>query len=96
MKFEWDEAKNRININKHGISFQEAIYVFSDPFALSGHDSEHSEEEDRWVLLGKNLNESILLVVHTFRTGETIRLISARKATKNERSSYIKRVHNER
>ena len=92
MKFEWDETKNRSNINKHGISFQDAVYVFSDPFALSSHDEEHSEEEDRWVLLGKNLNESLLLVVHTIRSAEVIRLISARKATKNERSSYTKRV----
>jgi len=92
MKFEWDETKNRSNINKHGISFQDAVYVFSDPFALSSHDEEHSEEEDRWVLLGKNLNESLLLVVHTIRSGEVIRLISARKATKNERSSYTKRL----
>ena len=92
MKFEWDETKNRSNINKHGISFQDAVYVFSDPFALSSHDEEHSEEEDRWVLLGKNLNESLLLVVHTIRSAEVIRLISARKATKNERTSYTKRV----
>ena len=92
MKFEWDEVKNRSNINKHGISFQEAVYAFSDPFALNLHDKEHFDDEDRWVLLGKNMNESLLLVIHTFRSGEVIRLISARKATKNERSSYNKRL----
>jgi len=96
MKFEWNEEKNRLNIKKHGVSFQEAAYVFSDPFALSSHDAEHSNHEDRWILLGKNLNDSLLLVVHTFRSGEMIRLISARKATKNERNHYIKRYNNER
>lgn len=56
MRFEWDERKNQKNIAKHGIDFRQAIYVFSDPFALSIPDDEHSEDEERWVLLGKSLN----------------------------------------
>jgi len=91
MKFEWDEDKNRSNIIKHGISFQDATYVFSDPFALSISD-DYSANEERWILLGKNRNETLTLVVHTFRSSNVIRLISARKATKYECSSYTKRL----
>lgn len=60
MRFEWDEAKNQANIRKHGIDFAEAVYVFSDPFALSIPDDDHSEHEEPWALLGKNLNERLL------------------------------------
>jgi uncharacterized DUF497 family protein len=92
MRFEWDENKNQANIRKHGIDFREAVYVFSDPHALSIPDDDHSDDEERWVLLGKNLNERILLVVHTYRRDDLIRVISARKATPNEQSTYLKRV----
>jgi uncharacterized protein len=92
MRFEWDEDKNRLNIQKHGIDFTDATYVFSDPFALSIPDDEHSESEDRWLLLGKNLNERLLLVVHTYRYDEVIRIISARKATATETATYVKRL----
>jgi len=91
MKFEWDEDKNRSNIIKHGISFQDASYVFSDSFALSISD-DYSANEERWILLGKNSNDTLTLVVHTFRSSNVIRLISARKATKHERSGYTKRL----
>ncbi len=91
MKFEWDENKNQLNMRKHGINFRDAAYVFSDPFALNMPDNEHSDNEERWLLLGKNLNDQTLLVVHTFRTTERIRIISARKATLNEKSTYHKR-----
>jgi uncharacterized protein len=60
MKFEWDENKNQLNIRKHGIDFADAAYVFSDPFALNLPDDQHSETEERWILLGKNLNERVL------------------------------------
>jgi uncharacterized protein len=90
MKFEWDENKNQLNIRKHGIDFHDAAYVFSDPFALSIPD-DHSEREERWVLLGKNLNDRLLLVVHVFRYDDVIRIISARKATASETATYIKR-----
>jgi len=94
MKFEWDIGKEAVNIQKHGVSFEQASYVFADPFALNRYDDEHSEEEDRWVMLGKSLNEVILVVVHTFTTDEGtefVRIISARKATKKEKQAYQQR-----
>jgi len=94
MKFEWDSEKEKINIEKHEITFEQASYVFTDPFALSKYDEEHSVEEDRWILLGKSLNEVILVVVHTFKDDDNIeyvRIISARKATKKEQQSYQRR-----
>jgi len=94
MKFEWDTNKEKINVQKHGITFEQASYVFADPFALNKYDDEHSENEDRWILLGKSLNETILVVVHTFRDNdgvEFVRIISARKATKREKQTYQKR-----
>ncbi len=92
MRFTWDENKNQLNIRKHGIDFGDAAYVFSDPFALSIPDDEHSEMEERWLLLGKNLNEQMLLVVHTFRYDDVVRIISARKATATETATYMKRL----
>lgn len=94
MKFEWDISKEKLNIKKHGITFEQASYVFTDHFALSKHDDEHSDNEDRWILLGKTLNEQILVVVHTFRADsgtEFVRIISARRATKKEKQIYHKR-----
>jgi len=94
MKFEWDRKKENINIKKHGVTFEQASYVFTDPFALNRYDEEHSEDEERWVLLGKSLNETILIVAHTFRDKdgkEFVRIISARKATKKEEKSYKER-----
>ena len=94
MKFEWDSKKELLNIQKHKISFEQASYVFSDPYALSQYDVEHSDEEDRWVLLGQSLNQALLVVVHKFinESGiEIVRIISARKATKNEMKTYQQR-----
>jgi len=94
MKFEWDNKKENINIQKHGVTFEQASYVFSDIYALSRYDDKHSENEDRWVLLGKSLKETLLLVVHTFRDKngvEFTRIISARKATKKEEKAYQRR-----
>ena len=94
MKFEWDPKKENINIQKHGITFEQASYVFADPYALSKYDDEHSQEEDRWVLLGKSINEVLLVVVHTFKDQdgiELVRIIGARKATKNESREYQRR-----
>ena len=95
MKFEWDRKKEKANIQKHGVSFEQASYVFSDPFALNKYDQPHSQDEERWILLGKSLNEVVLVVVHTFRDNdgvESVRIISARKATKREQKTYRKRV----
>lgn len=94
MKFEWDPNKEKVNVEKHGVSFEQACYVFSDPFALTLFDQPHSELEDRWILLGKSFNETLLTVVHTYkdRDGvEFVRIISARKATKNEAKVYQQR-----
>lgn len=88
MKFEWDENKNQANIRKHGIDFAQAIYIFADPFALNLPDDEHSDDEERWILLGKNIQLAVLLIVHTYRDGDCIRIISARKSTKNEQRIY--------
>ena len=82
------------HIKQVNIDFEQAAYVFSDPFALNKYDNMHSEEEDRWILLGKSLNEVILVVVHTFKDEndiEFVRIISARKATKKEKQAYKKR-----
>lgn len=94
MKFEWDREKERANIQKHGITFEQASYVFADPFALNLYDDVHSHEEDRWILLGKSLTEVVLVVVRTFKSEdeiEYVRIISARKATKSEEQTYQKR-----
>ncbi|NEX16129.1 MAG: hypothetical protein C1943_05715 [Halochromatium sp.] len=94
MKFEWDLKKEELNIQKHGITFEQASYVFADPYALNKYDNAHSEDEGRWLLLGKSMNEVILVVVHTFKDQdgvELVRIISARKATKNESKEYQRR-----
>ena len=94
MKFEWDINKEKINIKKHGVTFEQALYIFADPFALNKFDDEHSEDEDRWLILGESLNQTLLLVVHTFRSNDNIefvRIISARKATKKEEQTYQER-----
>jgi hypothetical protein len=91
MKFEWDRNKELANIKKHSVTFEQASYVFADPFALSLYDGEHSENEDRWILLGKSLNRNLLVVIHTFKDNdnvELVRIISARKATKREMQTY--------
>jgi hypothetical protein len=95
MKFEWDPQKEKANLQKHGVSFEQASYVFADPFALSRFDNENSEGEDRWILLGTALTQTILVVVHTFRDRdgvELVRIISARKATAREKRTYNERL----
>lgn len=91
INFEWDENKNRINQRKHGISFEEAKTVFYDDEALVIDDPEHSEEEERFIILGLSLQANLLVVCHCCRNSDSvIRIISARKATKTE-SSYYRR-----
>lgn len=93
--FQWDPAKGRSNLRKHKVSFERAAQVFLDPLALSIYDEEHSRAEDRWITLGKDAHEVLLVVVHTFREIDketsAIRLISARKATKKETQQYSER-----
>lgn len=85
LKFEWDEEKDRINRQKHGISFETASYVFRDEYYIEMYDFEHSMEEDRYIAIG--MVGDLLFVVFTER-GENIRLISARLATESERRLY--------
>ena len=89
-KFEWDKAKALKNIEKHGISFEEASSVFYDDFAVQFYDVEHSElEEDRFLILGISNSSRLLMVCHCEKeSGEILRIISARKATKNEQKFY--------
>ena len=89
LTFEWDNEKNRKNQQKHSISFEEAKSVFYDDSAIQFWDEEHSDAEDRFLLLGRSSKMRILLIVHSYREPElVIRIISARKATKNERKQY--------
>ena len=91
MRFEWDQNKNELNKKKHGISFEDAVYVFSDKNQLSIYDDENSEKEDGWITLGVARIGKVLVVVHTERKkheANVIRIISARKATKNEIKQY--------
>lgn len=91
IRFEWDENKNQINKRKHGISFQEAKTVFYDEEALVIDDPEHSETEDRFIILGLSEKANLLVVCHCYRASDTvIRLISARKATRTESQYYGK------
>ena len=87
LQFEWDARKEALNRKKHGVPFSEAATVFGDSRSLTVADPDHSLEEDRFVLLGLSYRERLLVVVHTER-GDTIRIISARKATKTERRQY--------
>lgn len=91
--FDWDDNKNKINIAKHGISFEEASSVFLDERALLFDDPEHSEEEDRFLLLGMSEDANLCIVCHCYRESDTvIRLISARKATKKESERYVRGI----
>ena len=91
LKFEWDENKNQLNIKKHGISFEEASSVFYDDEALIISDEAHSENEERFVMIGFSYKYNLLVVCHCYRQNESIiRIISARKATNSERKEYLK------
>lgn len=87
MHFEWDPEKARANMAKHGVSFDEAVACFRDPLSVTILDPDHSESENRFVLIGQSSMGRLLVVVHTDR-GDAIRLISARRATRRERQAY--------
>lgn len=92
MRFEWDESKDSLNKRKHGLSFTEAQTAFADEKGLLLDDPDHSRDEARFILLGLSANLRLLVVSHTYRKGdETIRIISARKATRSEQEQYWKR-----
>lgn len=89
--FEWDTRKAAANLRKHGVSFDEATTVFADPDALDGLDLSHSDQEPRSLRLGKSLAGRILMLAYTLRRSdhaETIRIISARRASRKERAAY--------
>ena len=89
MTFVWDERKNRENQRKHGISFEDATTIFADENARLIRDTDHSESEDRFILIGFSAKLRILVVVHAYRQDEKeVRIISARKATPKERKQY--------
>ena len=89
IKFEWDPRKDSANQRKHGVSFEEAQSVFFDENAIQFYDEHHSEQEDRFIMLGLSIRSRILVVCHCEReSGNVIRIISARKATSSERIYY--------
>ena len=90
IRFEWNLAKASANERKHGVSFEEACSVFYDEFAIQYYDIDNSEAESRFLMLGLSSSSRMLIVCHCERnSGDTIRIISARKATRNERKFYV-------
>jgi len=89
MRFEWDERKSRTNKRKHKVSFEEAQTVFLDENAIRFFDPDHSEDEDRFIMLGMSFALRVLVVCHCYREDDSvIRIISARKADKREQADY--------
>lgn len=92
LRFEWDERKNKSNIRKHGLSFEEARSAFYDENATVFFDPDHADDEDRFILLGMSFKLRVLVVCHCFRESETVvRIISARKADRREERDYWSR-----
>ncbi|MCA9426579.1 MAG: BrnT family toxin [Candidatus Omnitrophica bacterium] len=87
MNFEWHARKAAANLKKHGVSFEEAMTVFGDHYSTTFPDPDHSRGEERYLIIGFSKKERVLVISHTHR-GETIRLISARSATRRERNFY--------
>ena len=87
--FEWDENKARVNKRKHGVTFEEASTAFADPLSVTIYDPVHSDDEDRYIVLGESQRRRLVVVVFTDR-GDRIRIISARVATRSERKDYEK------
>ena len=91
ISFEWDTNKNIKNIKKHNVSFEEAASVFFDEEALMIPDPDHSQQEERFLLLGYGEYAKLLVVCHCYRESNVIRIISARKANKRESNTYYER-----
>jgi uncharacterized DUF497 family protein len=87
VEFEWDPEKAATNLKKHGVSFSKAARVFSDPLSITVHETDHSTEEERYLIVGVS-NRSRLLIVSFMERGESIRVISARELTRAERKQY--------
>ncbi|MCB2262923.1 MAG: BrnT family toxin [Candidatus Thiosymbion ectosymbiont of Robbea hypermnestra] len=89
LKFEWDSKKAKTNAEKHGVTFEEAKTVFYDEYAIQYYDPDHSESENRFILLGISFKLNTIVVCHCFREEETVvRIISSRKADKDEEQVY--------
>lgn len=87
MQFEWDGEKAHTNVNKHGISFNEATTIFGDPLAVTIDDPDHSQDEQRLLTTGLSERQRLIIVAHTDREGR-IRIFSARDVTSAERKQY--------
>ncbi|WP_107670463.1 BrnT family toxin [Cyanothece sp. BG0011] len=87
MQFEWDKNKAKQNLSKHGVSFEEAKTIFDDPLYIDFYDPDHSENEERYLIVGQSNQRRILILSYTER-GNKIRLISAREVTPQERKAY--------
>ena len=93
MRFDWDDTKAEANRRKHGVGFDEAATVWQDPFRYSFHDVDHSEREERRIMIGMSERDRLLFVSYQeFEDDAVIRLISTRRATRNERSSHEQRI----
>jgi len=89
IRFEWDDSKARLNVRKHGVSFEEAQTVFLDDHAIRFFDPDHSSEEDRFIMLGMSFKLRVLVVCHCYKESDSvIRIISARKANRQESTHY--------
>jgi uncharacterized DUF497 family protein len=89
IRFEWDEKKSRENKRRHGVSFEEAQTVFLDENAIRYYDPDHSQDEDRFIMLGMSIRLRVLVVCHCYRSDDkVIRIISARKADQKEEAAY--------
>ena len=88
LRFSWDPKKAASNLRNHGVSFEEAVTAFGDPLSITIPDPLHSESEDRFVLVGLSANSRLLVVVHAERGDDDIRIISARLASRRERTQY--------
>ncbi len=87
LNFEWDDTKARLNVNKHGVTFEEASTVFKDALSTTFPDPSHSFNENRYIILGMTQFSKLLVISHTYREG-SVRIISARDATKKEMQFY--------
>ena len=88
LRFSWDPRKAASNVRDHGVSFEEAVTAFGDPLSITIPDPLHSESEDRFVLVGLSAHSRLLVVVHAERGDDDIRIISARLASRRERTQY--------
>ena len=89
MEFEWDKNKAEANFSKHGVSFNEAKTIFADPLYIDFYDPDHSDDEDRYIIIGESKRRRLLIVSYTEKEHKT-RLISAREVTRREREYYEK------